>query len=110
MRTPGLSLIVAGLVGTGVLTGYGYAKQAQVDELQRALYATQDSLSVLWGLTRGFLQTWASDTLSGSPHAMLRSPLDTTGNPPVCPGPHCPKTDTYRRFPPAPRWLRPTAH
>ena len=127
MKTSGLSLIFAGLVGTGMLTGYGYAKQGQVEALANELHATQDSLSRLWGLTRGFVSRWANDTMSGSPHAVVarlmqrdttpRPPgdtapphrvvaFDTIIPPPVCPGPHCPKMVMANQFPPPPEWGR----
>lgn len=127
MKTSGLSLILAGLVGTGMLTGYGYAKQAQVEALASELHATQDSLSRLWGLTRSFVSRWANDTMSGSPHAvvahmvqrdttkrqpgdtLVRYPVvafDTIIPPPVCPGPRCPKSAMANQFPPPPEWSR----
>lgn len=137
MKTFGLSLIVAGLVGTGALGGYGYAKQAQVDELTRELYATQDSLVRFWSKTREFVLTWANDTLSGLPYTEVtpqsaRPPArsrggpplplpaddkltqatanDTTGHPPVCPGPTCPKMLVWTQFPLPARFLRAAAH
>src|SRR5262245_44661338 len=137
MKASGLSLIFAGLIGTGALGGYGYAKQTQVDVLTRELYATQDSLVRLWGKTREFVLRWSNDTLSGLPYTVV-TPLsartlapsrggpppplpaddalvpafgyDTSTLPPVCPGPSCPKLVVYKDFPPPPRFQRPATH
>ena len=93
-------LLVAGLLGAVGLTGCGYAKQTDVDALRRELYATQDSLSRLWGQTRSF--------------AVARAMIDTIVPPPKCPGPNCPKLESmmtvYRQpFPPPPEWNRSAA-
>jgi hypothetical protein len=136
MNTSGSSLIVAGLVGVGLMAGYGYAKQTQVDALEQALIATQDSITLLWNKTREFAHTWAHDSIPitrpirptgvkspSSPHGPNPSPPDVTSDdtslrapavlydtvikPPVCPGPTCPKYSFAESFPLAPRWLRP---
>lgn len=93
MNARGFSLFLVGLVGTGLIAGYRYTQEPQVDVLSRQvavltrqLYATQDSLTVLWNATRMMVPGWASDT---------------TRQPPVCPGPLCP------RVPPPPQWARP---
>ena len=113
MKAAALWLLVAGLVGTGGMTGYGSSRQTQVDSLTRQVavltrqvavltrqvegltgrvYATQDSISRLWRVTREFVQTWAADTIIP---------------PPVCPGPRCPRTEFIRRFPMPPTWSQP---
>ena len=137
MKTSALSLIFAGVVGTGMLGRYSFAKEAQVDALATELHATQDSLGLLWSKTRDFVLRWANDTLSGLPYTEVtpqsaRAPapsrgggpplppvdgsliqasaMDTTTHPPVCPGPTCPKMVVYRTFPAPPRWARVATH
>lgn len=92
MKTSGLSFIVAGLIGAGVVSGCDYAKQADVDALRKELSTTQDSVSRLWKKTQEF--------------ALAQQRFDTIIKPPICPGPKCPMSTLAQDFPPPPVWVR----
>lgn len=91
MKTSRLLFSFEALIVVAVVTGCGYAKQADVDALRKELAATRDSLSRLWGATRQSV--------------MELSVYDTILPPPKCPGPKCPILSLSQPpFPPPPKW------